>query len=962
MPHRPALAGVPPWVWAAAGGSVLLTLWLVSPWRWFATAAIALLPAAAVALGIHVHRPQRRGSWQLFAIGLGIQFVGVIVLATAGGASADAAALPPLAIAGLVVVPAGLLVQITGAYGIIRVGPAVDRWSALDAGLFMVASGYLIWYLILDPAFDRRAPGLVPAPGLLAILLVDTLFLELGLRLLLSNRNGQPAFWIFLASTGFVLASELAFTSQVVDATYRFGGLTDLGLQAANIGWAVLALHPSMARLAGSAYRSRPGVVPWPRIVVMSMAALTVPTVLIVDAIAPGHDWDATDLLLAGVGTALVLWLVILRLGGSMQQLRRHRDALRASEERYRTLIERSSDAIFVIRSTGHIDEANATGATLLGYQPSDLVGRAWAGLVEGDELGTDQQHSTEPVPDRAMLFERRLRRSDGTSAPVEISATMLPDGRSLHIARDISERLRTDAERARLVDSLRNSQRDLEEAQQIAHVGSWTLDPATGAATWSDEMYRILGREQGGPAVDLADISRLFTPESVSEVSAAVERAISHGEPWHLGLETVRPDGTNGWVMSYGVVEHDDSGAVVRIHGTMQDVTDQRRLEGQLRQAQRLEGVGQLAGGIAHDFNNLLTAIRGYAELVRRELADDDAIRDDVDQVLLAADRATELTRQLLAFSRRQVLQPRVVDPAEIVTGIAPMLRRLLGEHVQLVTHLASESGRVKVDPSQLEQIIVNLAVNARDAMPDGGMLTIETMSLDLDAAYVATHAEGSPGPHVALTVSDTGIGMDDATKARIFEPFFTTKEPGKGTGMGLATVYGIVKQSGGSIYVYSEPGHGTSFKVYLPRLDEAATEESVDASPPAATTGSEVVLLVEDEEAVRSFAARVLTDQGYTVLQAANGAEAIALAAASDRQIDLLLTDVIMPGLQGHQLAVRLAADRPELRVLYVSGFTENSVIHHGVAGDGIAFLPKPFTAEALGRATRQVLDTSG
>jgi two-component system, cell cycle sensor histidine kinase and response regulator CckA len=384
-----------------------------------------------------------------------------------------------------------------------------------------------------------------------------------------------------------------------------------------------------------------------------------------------------------------------------------------------------------------------------------------------------------------------------------------------------------------------------------------------------------------------------------------------------------------------------------------------EQQLEEQLRQAQRLEAVGQLAGGIAHDFRNLLTAIRGYADLVRRNLGPDDRNRADLDQVVLAADRATELTGQLLAFSRRQVLQPRIVDPAEVVMGVAPMLRRLLGEHIELVIHAAPDLERVRADPSQLEQIIVNLAVNARDAMPGGGTLTIETANVDLDAEYSAVHADVVPGPYLALIVSDTGTGMDASTSARVFEPFFTTKAPGIGTGMGLATVRGIVQQSGGSIFVYSEPGFGTSFKVYLPRVaDEAAPDPRTVPREPA-PTGSETILLVEDEEVVRAYAMRILSELGYTVIEASTGTEALAMGATHTGAIDLLVTDVVLPGPQGYQLGRQLRSLRPGLRVLYISGFTENSLVHHGVADEAVAFLQKPFSGEALGWAARQALD---
>jgi two-component system, cell cycle sensor histidine kinase and response regulator CckA len=395
------------------------------------------------------------------------------------------------------------------------------------------------------------------------------------------------------------------------------------------------------------------------------------------------------------------------------------------------------------------------------------------------------------------------------------------------------------------------------------------------------------------------------------------------------------------------------------RVSRLPSEALDQERLEEQLRQAQRLEAVGQLAGGIAHDFRNLLTAIRGYADLVRRNLGPDDPNRADLDQVVLAADRATELTGQLLAFSRRQVPQPRVVDAAEVVMGVAPMLRRLLGEHIQLVIRAAHDLERVRADPSQLEQVIVNLAVNARDAMPGGGTLTIETVNLDIDAKDAADHPDIVPGRYVALVVTDTGAGMDATTSARIFEPFFTTKAPGIGTGMGLATVHGIVEESGGSISVRSEPGSGTSFRVHLPSVAGEADPDPRTGPGEPAPSGSETILLVEDEEVVRAYAARILSELGYTVIEASTGTEALEVGARHASAIDLLVTDVVLPGPQGDELSRRLCALRPGMRVLYISGFTESSEIHRRAIDESVAFLLKPFSGEALGWAARQVLD---
>ncbi|HEX9393910.1 MAG TPA: ATP-binding protein, partial [Gemmatimonadales bacterium] len=390
-----------------------------------------------------------------------------------------------------------------------------------------------------------------------------------------------------------------------------------------------------------------------------------------------------------------------------------------------------------------------------------------------------------------------------------------------------------------------------------------------------------------------------------------------------------------------------------------VRDVTEQRLLQQQLVQAQKMEAVGRLAGGIAHDFNNLLTVISSYSDLLLEDLARDDPRRDDVEQVRKAAEGAAALTRQLLAFSRQQVLQPRVVSLNVVVGDLRKMLQRVIGEDVDFAAILAPELRAVKADVGQIEQVLMNLAVNARDAMPTGGKLTVETTNVELDTDYTRTHHAAAAGHFVMLAVTDTGTGMDEATQAKIFEPFFTTKGPGKGTGLGLATVYGIVKQSGGFVWVYSEVGHGTSFKIYLPQVAEAADAHRAQAPAPAMSRGTETVLVVEDAPAVRAVTRQVLERQGYTVIEAAGGDAALQLAAAHAGPIHLLLTDVVMPGLSGRQVAERLAIRRPEMRVLYASGYTDDSIVRHGILEEGIAYLQKPFTPESLARKVRNVLD---
>ena len=389
-----------------------------------------------------------------------------------------------------------------------------------------------------------------------------------------------------------------------------------------------------------------------------------------------------------------------------------------------------------------------------------------------------------------------------------------------------------------------------------------------------------------------------------------------------------------------------------------VRDITEQRRLQAQLVQSQKMEAVGRLAGGIAHDFNNLLTVITTSCELLLEDLAPADPKREDVEQVRKAADGAAALTRQLLAFSRQQVLTPQIVDLGDVVAGVEKMLRRVIGEDIDLVTVLGSDAGAVKADVGQLEQVLMNLAVNARDAMPTGGKLTIETANVERDPGYAREQEAAAVRRFVMLAVSDTGIGMDEATKARIFEPFFTTKELGKGTGLGLATVYGIVRQSGGFIWVYSEPGMGTTFKIYLPQVDAVAEAGAATAAPGTSRRGSETVLLVEDAAAVRAVTHQALARQGYTVLDAPNGAEALRIAASHPGPIHLLLTDVVMPGLSGRQLSDQLALLRPDTKVLYTSGYTDDAVVRHGVLESGIAYLQKPFTVDSLARKVREVL----
>ena len=443
--------------------------------------------------------------------------------------------------------------------------------------------------------------------------------------------------------------------------------------------------------------------------------------------------------------------------------------------------------------------------------------------------------------------------------------------------------------------------------------------------------------------------------------------RHVSAGEStWLHECARVRKDGTTVSVSVTASPVRGADGGVIGMSKIARDLTAKRaaeqahrRVEEQFRQVQKMEAVGRLAGGVAHDFNNLLTVILSYTELGIEDLKIGDPLRDDMIQIKQAAQRAAVLTTQLLAFSRQQVLQPRVVDLHQVVESMQEMLRRLLGEDVQLTVLGGGEHlGRVLADPGQIEQVVMNLVVNARDAMPDGGKLSIEIADIRLDADYIGGFSGVPPGDYVMLAVTDTGTGMDATTRARVFEPFFTTKPVGKGTGLGLSTVFGIVQQSGGYLGVYSEPGHGTTFKAYLPRTDRLQ-EDRPDSGRIPVLQGDETILLVEDEEQVRIVACAILRRSGYHVLETSNGGEAYLVAVEYANPIHLLLTDVVMPRMNGRRLAEQLSALRPEMKVLFASGYTDDTIVHHGVLAAGVAFLQKPFTPDSLLRKVREVLD---
>ena len=554
--------------------------------------------------------------------------------------------------------------------------------------------------------------------------------------------------------------------------------------------------------------------------------------------------------------------------------------------------------------------------------------------------------------------IEHRVLTPDGQlrwvheRARVEHDDTGRPS-RLLGTVQDVTERHLAEEDRARLAAIVESSEDAILSTTLGGVITSWNHG--------AERLYGYSAQDVMGKHVP-----GLVPSGSAEEEATRILESVARGEPVK-SLETrrCRKDGSLVEVALTVSPMRDRNGIVIGASAIVRDLTARRateatllRTEEQFRQAQKMEAVGRLAGGVAHDFNNLLSVILGYAIIALEELKVGDPLRVDIEEVRIAAERATGLTRQLLAFSRQQILQPRVVDLTQIILGMKSMLSRLIGEDVELSTSSTLDVGRVLADPGQIEQVVMNLAVNARDAMPDGGKLTIELSNVQLDATQAGYALGALPGDFVMLAISDTGIGMDQKTRARIFDPFFTTKEQGRGTGLGLAMVLGIVQQSGGNVSVYSEPGAGTTFKVYLPRTDRVA-EVALHVQPPVTLGGTETILLVEDEQQVRIVAGTILRRNGYHVLEASNGEEALLFLKDASLEIALLLTDVVMPRMSGRKLAEHVALLRPKMRLLFASGYTDDAIVRHGVLDAGVAFIQKPFTPQALLGKVREVLD---
>jgi two-component system cell cycle sensor histidine kinase/response regulator CckA len=629
-------------------------------------------------------------------------------------------------------------------------------------------------------------------------------------------------------------------------------------------------------------------------------------------------------------------------------------ETLRGSEERFRAIFEQAAIGVCQVETeSGRFLEVNQKYCDIVGRTREEITGTSFMEFTHPDDLqeSLDKNQRLGRGEIRDYTLEKRYVRKDGAIVWVSITASPMwgvKERPNHHIAmvQDITGRKQA-------VETLREYQKAVESSNEMI------------AVVDREYRYRVVNRaflEQRGAERDQIighTVEEILGKEVFENTVRPYLDRCFQGENVAYETRLEYPEiGPRDLEIEYFPIKGD--GEITRVVGIIRDVTEEKRLEAQFIQAQKMESIGRLAGGVAHDFNNLLTTIIGFSDMTLMRLPEGDPVCEYVQEIKHAGERAASLTAQLLAFSRKQVIQPRVMVLNTVIQETEKMLSRLIGEHIDVVTVLEPGLWNVRANPAQMSQVLMNLAVNARDAMPGGGKLTIETANVALDWVYARQHGvDLQPGPYVMLAVSDTGIGMDEETRSQIFEPFFTTKEKGKGTGLGLSTVYGIVKQNKGYVWVYSEPGKGTAFKIYLPRIEGEAKKRKADDASPDMLKGNETILLVENEESVRRLSEEVLGECGYRVLAASDGEDAMTLSEQYGGEIHLLLTDMVMPGMSGRDLAEGMISLRPGIKVLYMSGYTDDAIVRHGGLDEGDEFLQKPFTPEVLARKVREVLD---
>lgn len=634
--------------------------------------------------------------------------------------------------------------------------------------------------------------------------------------------------------------------------------------------------------------------------------------------------------------------------------------ALTETEQLYRTLYDSSNDGILIMDGDNIVD-CNPRTCELFGLKKDQLIGKSPA--IFSTEYQPDDTHSIKKAQDildkayrEPQLLEWFHVKSDGTPFYVEVfvktieinNKTML-----LALLHDITARKQNE-------QILQESEERLRLTLNGTNQGFWEVNYSDHSFYFSDTMFTMLGYKPVKPDKGPAFFRFIHHPDDIHYFEEALDRIFSgNTDIFQYQSKFKANNGEYRTILSNGkVISRDVDGKPLRVVGTHTDITDRLRLESQLHQAQKMETIGRLAGGISHDFNNILTVISGHAELALAKIDEDSDLYEDIEDIYNTAERASRLTRQLLAFSRRQIVEPKVIDINSELMTFDKMLRRIIGEDIELLFLPEESIWPVRIDTIQIEQVITNLVINSRDAMPDGGKLVIETKNTTLDETYPALHIGSEPGDYVMIAVTDNGFGMDTETVDKIFEPFFTTKGHGKGTGLGLSTCYGIVKQNGGNIWVYSEPGQGTTVKIYLPRVFSPLDEESVQTEI-VTSSGSESILVVEDEESLRMIIHRILTDNGYDVQIASNGDEALRTLKQTDSSVDLVLTDMIMPHMGGRELAENLRSMMPQLRILFMTGYTDNAMFHNGMLDSDVQLIQKPFTPASLLQKIREILE---
>ena len=645
--------------------------------------------------------------------------------------------------------------------------------------------------------------------------------------------------------------------------------------------------------------------------------------------------------------------------------------ALQESEERYRGLVQNINDVIFTLDLDGKFTFISPVIEKLSGYTPAEVVGRPFSFFVHPDDLGGLNEAAGKTLSGQQGGYEFRVLDKNGALRWAYTKSKLVTEnGKPVNVTgilTDITDRKLAEDALYEVKSEKSELSEKLNEAQHVAMFGSWDWNLLTDKVWWSNETYLIFGVTPQDFVPSFEENGKFIHPDDLEMYSKSFEHSIQTGEPLDVQLRLIARDGSLKNCQANGKVVQDSSGKPIRFIGTVMDITDRKRaeeektkLEAQFHQAQKMESVGRLAGGVAHDFNNMLAVILGYTEMALMKISPENPQYAYLEEIRKASERSTDLTRQLLAFARKQIIAPKVLDLNETVESTLNMLNKMIGENIKLNWLPGKGVWPVKMDPSQIDQILANLCINSRDAISDVGTITIETDNIVFDEAYCSTHPDIAPGDYVQLSISDNGCGMDRETLANVFEPFFTTKEVGKGTGLGLATVYGIVKQNKGYINVYSEQGFGATFAIYLHRYEGGTEKEQSDGAQEKAPHGHETILLVEDEPAILIMTTMMLQQLEYTILAASSPGQAIHLAEeyAGD-EIHLLLTDVIMPEMNGNNLARNLLTVYPHIKILFMSGYTSNVIAHHGVLDEGVHFIRKPFLIKELAYKLREVLD---